>query len=311
LVLGGAGFLGTHLCRMLCANHYEVLVYDRNITQISWGKKENPKIDFINGNFSSETDFFSLLNGIDIVFHLISTTNPSNQDLLFDFESNVLPTIRLLNACVGKKVRKVIYFSSGGTVYGIPQYIPIDECHFTEPISSYGIHKLAVDKCLGYYGRTYGLNYNIIRISNPYGENQNPASKQGVIAVFLARILAKQSIEVWGDGNVIRDYIYIQDVMDACIKLIEYRGKYKIFNIGSGKGYSLNELLHILQRKVGRIFEVEYLKGRLQDVPVNILDIDLARKELGWSPKVDIETGIEKMITSWNPRDQEFERNAE
>lgn len=306
LVFGGAGFLGIHLCKKLYEQGYEVTVYNRSSTRLELLKKRFSKFKIIEKDFSIEKDFNNILTNVDIVFHLISTTNPANKNVLYDFESNVLPTIRLLDACIKKKIEKFIYFSSGGTVYGVPRYTPIDEGHRTDPISPYGIHKLAVEKCIEYYGLSYDLNFNILRISNPYGEEQNPFANQGVIAVFLAKALLGQSIEIWGNGNVIRDYIFVDDVIDACVRVISYKGNRKIFNIANGIGYSLNELIYIMQKQIKKIINVKYLEERVQDVPVNILDISLAQKELEWQPHICLEEGIAKMVDAWDYDERRF-----
>lgn len=306
LVLGGAGFLGIHLCKNLCEQGYEVTVYNRSSTRLDSLKKRFPQICILEEDFSIQNNFEEILMNIDIVFHLISTTNPSNINVLYDFESNVLPSIRLLDACARKQIRKFIYFSSGGTVYGVPRHVPIDEGHRTEPISPYGIHKLAVEKCIEYYGRSYDLDFTILRISNPYGEAQDPFANQGVIAVFLAKALLGQPIEIWGNGSVIRDYIFVQDVIDACMRVINYKGNRKIFNIANGKGYSLDELIYIIQKQIKKIVDVKYLEGRVQDVPANILDISLAEKELGWQPHMCLEKGINRMIEAWNFNEKRF-----
>lgn len=306
LVLGGAGFLGTHLCKNLYENGYNIRLYNKSCLRLDILREKYPDIEIIEGVFSEEEDFDVLLDGIDIVFHLISTTNPSNKDVFYDIQSNVLPTIRLLEACTRSSIKKLIYFSSGGTVYGVPRYIPIDEGHRTEPISAYGIHKLAVEKCIEYYGRSFGLDYNILRISNPYGEEQDTGADQGVIAVFLSKALRGLPIEIWGDGSVVRDYIFVQDVMDACLNVIDYNGTKKVFNIGTGRGYALTEILYQIQRKVKKILDIQYLPGRIQDVPVNVLDVSLVENELDWNPKVKLEQGIEHMIKAWDEKERKF-----
>ena len=300
LILGGSGFLGKHLCKCLLENDYDVCVYGRHIEHLDCLKKMGIEFDFVQDDFVNWNRFDELLRDVDFVFHLISTTNPSNQYIFFDIQSNVLPTIKLLDSCKKNKIEKLIYFSSGGTVYGIPRYIPIDEGHRTQPISPYGIHKLTIEKCIEYYGRSHDLNYAILRISNPYGAGQNPMANQGAIAVFLAKAIMDQAINVWGSGNVIRDYIFIDDVIEACIKTMQYEGNKCIFNIGSGKGYSLNEIIYKMQKQLGKIVQVNYLPGRIQDVPENILDIKLMEKEMKWKPKVSINDGITSMIDRWD-----------
>lgn len=299
LILGGTGFLGVNLYQALRKSGYDVIIYHYRIESEKELNESFPDMIFERGNFQIEENWDQILDGIDVVFHLISTTNPSNINVLYDFESNVLPTIRFLDVCARKKIR-VIYFSSGGTVYGTPRYVPIDEEHRTEPISSYGIQKLTIEKCIEYYGRTYGLDYLILRIANPYGIGQNPLSNQGVIAVFLARVLLRQSIEIWGDGQAVRDYIYVNDVMMACIKLLDYNGAVRVFNVGSGEGKSLNSIVKIIGKQTGLKPMVHYCASRIQDVPVNVLDNTVIKKELNWSPVVSMDEGINFMVNSWD-----------
>jgi len=307
LVLGGTGFLGRNLCAALLNNGYKVCIFGKNVEELKKLKKTHPSIEIQEVNFIVQKDFSKILMGVDIVFHLVSTTTPTNIDLLYDFETNVLPTVRFLDACLEMKIKKVIYFSSGGTVYGIPDYIPIDEKHKTEPISAYGMHKLTVEKCLEYYQRMYKLDYQILRISNPYGRCQNPFGKQGVIAIFLSKALMDQSIDIWGDGKIIRDYIFVDDLMQACLKIIDYSGDTNCFNLGTGVGYSLEEIIRIIELNLQKNLIVRYLSARKQDVHQNVLDISLSKKELKWNPGIDLNQGIVKMICMWD-RDKKIFR---
>lgn len=244
-----------------------------------------------------------LLDQADVVFHLISTTKPGNRDVRKEFETNVIPTIGLLEACAVRGIR-LVYFSSGGTVYGIPKYIPLDEGHETEPISAYGIQKLSIEKCIEYYGRMNGLDYSILRIANPYGRFQDPESQQGVIAVFMAHALAGEKIEIWGDGSSVRDYVYVDDVMDACCRLLEYHGDCHTFNIGSGTGHSLQQIVRMIEEDLGRAVDIRYLPSRRQDVPSNVLDCRLAGRELGWHPATELAEGIHRMHEMWESKRQ-------
>jgi len=308
LILGASGFLGKNLCRTLVQHGFHVIAYGRETGHLKALEAVTSSLQVVTGDFVIEGVPDSLLDGADIVFHLISTTKPANTDVLKEFETNVVPTVRLLDACASRQLR-LVYFSSGGTVYGVPRYVPIDEGHRTEPISAYGIHKLSVEKCIEYYGRTYGLDYDILRISNPYGRYQDPKARQGAMAVFMARAILGQPIEIWGDGSVIRDYVDVDDVMDACMKLLLYHGDVHVFNIGSGKGYSLQAMLYRMERELGEPIEVHYQSSRVQDVPANVLDNSLARKELEWMPRTGFEAGIHKMHRLWNPRRRDFSGN--
>ena len=241
-------------------------------------------------------DVSSAIDGIDVVLHLISTTLPksSNDDMVYDVESNLVPTLQLLNAMVAKGVRKIVFISSGGTIYGTPTYIPIDENHPTEPLVSYGVTKLAVEKYLLLYQHLHSIKANILRVANPFGERQRIETAQGAVGVFLSKAIQNQPLEIWGDGSVTRDYLYIGDVAEAFARAVNYDGAKSVFNISSGVGTSLNELIDMLEQVLGREVVRHYQPGRPFDVPVSVLDNSLARQELGWEPRVELEEGIVK-----------------
>ena len=201
----------------------------------------------------------------------------------------------MLEIAKSANVRKIIFASSGGTIYGIPQQIPISEDHPTNPICAYGITKLIIEKYLHLYYQLYGLDYISLRFSNAYGERQNPNGPQGAIAVFLGNIINGHPINIWGDGTAVRDYIYVRDIVLACLKAIETPApQYRVLNIGSGIGLSLNELIAALKQTVGKEIQVQYTPGRKIDVPANVLDITLAQKVLQWKPQIMIEEGLRK-----------------
>ncbi len=228
------------------------------------------------------------------MFHLISTTLPktSNEDPAYDIESNLVGTIRILDVCRNNSVKKMIFLSSGGTVYGPPDTIPIAESHPNRPTSSYGITKLAIEKYLSLYKHLYGLKYTAFRLANPYGRYQRPIGAQGAVAVFLGRALRGEPIEIWGDGNIIRDYVYIEDVVTALVSAIDYTGETDVFNLGSGLGTSLNELVDAISEVVLRPVKVVYKPARSLDVPASVLDISLISSVLGWTPQVDLLEGL-------------------
>ena len=308
-ILGGFGFLGQNLCHLLSSRGDSVVVYghrsERAMASETRLCQEGLTIETIWGDFEQEEEWEKRLIGVKTLFHLISTTKPSNNDLGYEFVSNVQSSIRIFEAC-SKLGVKVIFFSSGGTVYGIPRYLPIDEQHPTEPISTYGIAKLAVEKCLAYYGHVYGLDYRVLRISNPYGRWQNPEGRQGLIGVSLAKALRGQSIEIWGSGNVVRDYIYVDDLMEAVLAVMDYDGDTRIFNIGNTRGYSVSEIVTMVQRHVKPRVSVEHRDGRIQDVPVNILSHEAITEETGWMPRVALDEGIKRMIHSWDAKCGQF-----
>jgi UDP-glucose 4-epimerase len=291
LVIGGNGFMGGHLVRRLLEKGHEVRIYDRGPDQF----RDVPRgAEYVEGELGNHGLIREALEGIEIAYHFASTTLPktSNDDPIYDVRSNLVDTLQLLESCVVAGTRKVIFASSGGTVYGSPKTTPISEDHPTDPISSYGITKLAVEKYLGLFYHLHGLDYAVLRISNPYGPYQNPEGQQGAIGVFLHRILARRPITIWGDGSVVRDYLYVADLVEALELAADKETREKILNIGSGRGISLNGLVTCMAEVVGEQPPVEYLLPRSLDVPVNVLDIERAREALAWEPRVELTEGI-------------------
>lgn len=296
LVIGGNGFIGTNLVGKLLEAGHQVRIFDRYPSRY---KEPDQRATYIVGDLGNHGEVHEAVKGVDWVFHLAYTTLPqtSNDDPVYDIRSNVVDTVQLLEECRASHVSKIVFISSGGTIYGIPQTTPIPEDHPTEPICSYGITKLAIEKYLHLYQRLYGLEYVVTRISNPYGEQQNPHSKQGAVGVFLGNVAQRRPITIWGDGEVIRDYIYISDAAEALIKAAEYKPQpdgRRIFNIGAGIGTSLNELVEEIRAVVDVPVKVDYTPSRPVDVPANVLDISAAKNILGWQPNVSMKEGLKR-----------------
>jgi UDP-glucose 4-epimerase len=300
LVFGGSGFIGVHLVFALLSAGYTVRSFDRVRSATLSEKIINfPNFEFFEGDFNNESHVKTALQDCDVCFHLVSTTLPSNSNKnpIFDVESNVIGTLHVLNNAVKSGLRKIIFASSGGTVYGRPIQIPITELHSTNPTCSYGIAKLTIEKYLELYRQLYGLDYSILRLANPFGEGQRTTSAQGAVAVFSGKILKSEVIQIWGDGSTIRDYIYISDVVDAFMACIESSSdNTSIFNIGSGKGFTVNEIISAIEIASGVPAIRQYSPARPFDVQANVLDINRATKELNWKPRVELEFGISKFI---------------
>ena len=294
VIFGGGGFIGSAIADRLLKDGHELKIFERPRVAPYRKFTAYERVEWIAGDFLSANDVTNAINGSDVVLHLISTTLPknSNDDPVYDVQSNVVGTLQLLNAMVDHNVRKIVFISSGGTVYGVPKYLPIDEDHSTDPLVSYGITKLTIEKYLHLYERMHGIKSIALRVANPYGERQRPETAQGVIGAFLHRAIAGKPIEIWGDGNVTRDYIYIGDVAEAFVRSVEYSGSKSVFNISSGMGTSLNELISMLEEVLGKPIERRYLEARPFDVPVSVLNNDLARAELHWSPTTTLRAGI-------------------
>jgi len=297
LVLGGGGFLGSHLCDALLSDGHKVRIFDRPNLRRYRSFKDHELVEWVDGDFVNPYHIEEAVSGCDVIYHLVSTTLPrsSNENPAYDVETNVAGTLRLLESARTNGIRKVIFASSGGTVYGVPHTIPIQESHSTDPICSYGIAKLAIEKYLALYKHLYGLDYCVLRLANPYGERQRISTAQGAVIVFLHRALRNEAIEIWGDGSVVRDYFYISDAVSALVKAMAYDGEPRIFNIGSGSGLSLNDILTAIEQLLGHHVNRIYQKSRPFDVPTNILDISRADRLLKWQPKVSLTDGLVRM----------------
>jgi UDP-glucose 4-epimerase len=295
-VFGGGGFIGSAICDELLAAGHSLRVFERPRVDPYRPFEGAEEVEWIAGDMSNSADVDRTISGVDAVIHLVSTTLPkiSNEDPAYDVQSNLVATLHLLDAMVAHSVRRIVFISSGGTVYGNPAYLPVDEKHPTNPRVSYGIVKLAIEKYLLLYQELHGIKATILRVSNPFGERQRVETAQGAVAVFLHRALQGQPIEIWGDGSVTRDYLYVGDVARAFARALDYQGTQAIFNISSGTGTSINELLHIVERTLGRPAKRRYLPGRPFDVKASVLNNALARDELGWQPTVALDEGIRR-----------------
>lgn len=295
LVTGGCGFLGHNL--------FDRLRKDGDADLVCLDPYEAPflkedGITYVKGDLSDSEALAKTLDGVDVIIHMACTVIPktSNEDPAFDVVSNVTSSIRLLDAAVKAKVKKFIFISSGGVVYGVPQTMPIMEVHPTNPICSYGITKLTIEKYLRLYNREYGLKTCSLRLANPYGPYQRPNAAQGAPAVFCAKALKGETIEIWGDGTVARDFFYVEDAVDAIIRAVECERAEGEINVGSGIATSLNMLVTAIRVVLGKEPHVNYLPGRSFDVPVNVLDITRAADVLGWKPRIGLIEGIAKTL---------------
>lgn len=303
LLIGGGGFIGSHLCDALLGLGFSVRLMVRRNSPRYRTFKVDEKVEWFEGDFTNQLDLKKAIESCDVIYHMASSVLPdkSNENPIFDCESNVIKTLELLELIKKTQVSKIVFLSSGGTVYGKPKNVPIRESDPTNPIVSYGISKLMIEKYLHLYSVIYGLDYCVLRISNTFGERQKVNTSQGAIAVFLNRALQNQRVEIWGDGSVVRDYIYIEDVVDALLRAGDYKGDERVFNIGSGYGKSLNEVLDAIDEMLNVPINRIYMKGRSFDVPINILDISKARDLLDWKPKITFSQGLHRTF-NWYQR---------
>jgi UDP-glucose 4-epimerase len=292
VILGAGGFMGQSVVRALSAAETELILFDLHFTE-----EQRDHFHCVKGDFASPADLEPVLKrGVDTVIHLISTTVPATADKYpaADVRGNLLNTLELLDLCVREKVRRVIFVSSGGTVYG-----PLDRAAKERdpccPVCSYGIVKRTIEEYLGLYSRLNGLDYLILRVANAYGAAQTGMKPQGVIGAFLHRIVKGKSIELWGDGSVVRDFIHIDDVAGSFVAAMQYSGGERIFNVGTGKGTSLKQVVELIESTIGQSVALSYHPQNSLDVPMNVLDITRIRKEIGWEPAISLSDGISKV----------------
>jgi UDP-glucose 4-epimerase len=290
LTLGGNGFIGYNFVKRF-AKKEKIRVFDRTINQES---KEN--IEFVEGDFRY-ADFDNLLDDIDSVFHFISSIVPfdGTDRIIEDIETNIIPTLKLLESMKKKNVKKIFFVSSGGTVYGECED-PVGENAKLSPECVYAAQKICLENYLYLYEKYDNIQSYILRISNPYGLEMKKEKKQGIIPIFTQRILLNEPIEVWGTGKNKRDYIYIDEVIDAIESVYQYKGDCRIFNIGTGKSYSILDIIRVIEKETGKHANIQYMKERKCDLKNSILDTSLINRECGWRSNLTIERGIKDYI---------------
>ena len=291
LVIGGSGFIGSHVVDALLDAGHSVRIFSRHPERF---RSALPKVDYHLGDFRDRMSLAEALTGVDAVFHVLSTTFPgtANLDPKTDVRDNLVGTLELIETMLELKISRLLFVSSGGTVYGVPEQVPIPESHPLHPINSYGIVKVAIEQFLEMYRRTRGLSPIIIRVSNPFGPRQGHTGVQGVVSTFLDRVATGKEIEIWGDGSVVRDFIDVRDLAELCVLAgtSEQEGTY---NAGSGVGTSLNELLDVIRQATKKDVIINFKPARLIDVPISILDCSHAVREFAWKPKRTLREGID------------------
>lgn len=267
LVLGGNGFIGKNLCEYLVGKGEDVYSFDMSNPTI-----KNKEIHYIEGDFFDDYTLEQIIKGKDVIFHAICTLNPgnSNEKCILGYERDFVQTAKLCNWIKDLPI-KFIFLSSGGTVYGNQLEQPIKENAVPIPINHYGNLKLCIENTIRTFNFQSHKNMLVARISNPYGPGQDYMKGVGFIDAALKKALNGDKIEVWGDGNTIRDYIYITDVCRMLYSLIDYQGRLEVFNLSSGIGTSQNEILAILKSLIPDIV-VNYSSYRMVDARKIILD---------------------------------------
>lgn len=303
MVFGADGFIGRHLIDELSrSDNFEITAFGK-FSAYKTGADHfflsYKNVRMFQGDFFNRAEVGAALKGADYVFHLISTTNPasSNSDPFIDIDTNIRSSINLFDLCAENKIKKVIFLSSGGTVYGDIDREAIDELTVPQPRSPYGIGKLTIEHYLRYFKFMTGLRYVVYRVGNPYGPGQNIHGKQGVIPIFMRRILTGEPLTVFGKGDMIRDYIYISDLTRMIVASFQKRNRYSEYNLGSGQGISVNELITALESTVGHKIKKVGAETPATYIRRSVLDIERFTSEFNVRPTISLQDGLKK---TWN-----------
>lgn len=297
-IYGANGFIGRHLVRRLAGRGAPVRAVSRKF-DMAFTEPFGAKVEFVEADLRQPLAMASSLQDVDTVVQLISTSSPGlgNGYVIADIQENVVPHVEFLQACVQAGVRRYVFLSSGGTVYGPGAPVPTPETSPTNPINSHGLTKLIVEKYIQMHSHVDGLDYVILRVANPFGPGQEFRKGQGLVPALIDRWRRGQKVTIFGDGQTRRDYIFIGDVIDAIEAVVAFTGRPRlILNIGSGETRSVVEVIDAIEAATGYRFERDYVAARKTDVEISSLDISRAREMLGWAPKTGFREGIEKTV---------------
>jgi len=298
LILGGSGFIGSNLAESLVATGEEVIIFDKKEAYYKNLNSISDKVRIVKGDLG-DTDIIEKVfdnNKIDIVIHLASSILPATPYSNAAKNKELISTRKLITTMQKKGINKIVFFSSGGAVYGNNGTERNLESSPTKPINFYGQLKLATEEYIQECHSSHGLEYIILRPSNVYGRRQNIYGNQGLIAITFGNLIQQKPIEVWGDGKIIRDYIYITDLCAGLRALIENNKWNDIYNVGTEQGTSINEILQIIKDTTGINFNINYTEGRKVDVPASILNVKKLKNSISWKKPINLKKGIE---TTW------------
>lgn len=295
LVTGGAGFIGSHIVDKLVDQGHQVVVVD----DLSSGKREyiNSKAKFYKINIQDkDLEKVFIKEKPEVVDHHAAHINirESVKDPIFDAQVNILGTVNLLENCRKYKVKKFIFASTGGALYGDTDITPTPESHPTKPFSPYGVTKLCTEDYLYYYKQVHGLDYVILRYANVYGPRQDPYGEAGVVAIFVQKLLKNEQPIINGDGEQTRDYVYVDDVADA--NLLALESNKNIYNVGTGIETSVNELFHKLVDITGISQSEKHGPALPGEQKRSCLSFTKIKEKLGWEPKTTIDEGLKKTV---------------
>ena len=302
LVTGGAGFIGSHLVDRLVQEGHEVIIVDnlvtgkrRNINRAARFYKQDIQSWRLERVFRNERP--------NVVMHLAAQMDvrKSVEDPMFDAQVNILGTLNVLQQAVKHGVRKVVFSSSGGAIYGEQEMYPAPESHVTKPLSPYGLSKLCGEQCLSYYQRSSGLQVVSLRYANVYGPRQDPEGEAGVVAIFIQKMLNNEQAVINGNGRQTRDFVFVEDVVEANLAVMgpETQGTY---NVGTGAETSINDLFRILVQHTGSTCKEVHGPAKKGEQARSVIDNTRLRHELSWEPKGELSEGLKKTVEYFRER---------
>ena len=303
LITGGAGFIGSNIADAYIKNGHKVIIVDN----LSTGKNENinPKAKFYLADVSDSKKLKEIFKKEkpDIVNHHAAQLDvrKSVQDPSFDAKINILGTLNILQNCIEFKTKKIIFASSGGTIYGECEKSPASETKQGEPLSPYGIAKFATEFYIKSFAQLHGLKYTILRYSNVFGPRQDPHGEAGVVAIFTGKMLANENLFIFGNGKQLRDYVYIGDLVRANLAALS-KGNNETVNIGTQKGRSVNDLFKVMSKITKYNKKPIYKPSRAGELFRSVLSINKAMKVLKWKPEISFENGLENTINFFKNR---------
>lgn len=301
VVTGGAGFIGSNLTKFLCDSGHEVVVVD----DLSWGYRRlvDPRARFVKGKIQDRKLMEKILPGTDTVFHLaaLSTINLSLKKPVAYFENNVMNAVRLLEAMRKTGVNKMV-FSSTSSVYGEPKRLPIREDDSKEAISSYGGSKFAFENVLSSYYHSFGINSVSLRYFNVYGPGDEQIPRTRAAPTWVVNAIEGKPLPLYWEGKQKKDYIFVEDVARANLMAAEKCSGFHVYNVGSGEGIWMYDLVKVLEKVIGKKLEIQQMGQRAGDPTVTVGDISKIKKELGWRPQVNLEEGLKKTIEYYRER---------
>ena len=297
IVTGGAGFIGSHVVNAFIESGHEVVIVD----DLSTGRKSNlnPAARFYQIDIRDpQIEEIFRTEQPDFISHHAAQMDVrrSVADPLFDADVNILGSLKLIEYAKKYAIKKFIYISTGGAVYGEPEYLPCDENHPINPICQYGASKHTVEHYLYMYHVNYGLKYTVLRYPNVYGPRQDPHGEAGVVAIFCGKMLADEQVTINGDGEQTRDYVYVGDCARANVMVADENIASGIYNLGSGKGTSVNEIFTGLRDITGYKLAPVYGPAKVGETRFIYLSADKAARELGWQPTVSLAEGLRKTV---------------